>query len=95
VVGLVECATRALADIAIGRFRDGESPLADVLVRSIRPGMLLLADRNFPSVRLWRLFTGAGADLLWRAKEPVANRVVRRFDDGSYLACCTATSGAR
>ena len=82
VVGLVECGTRALADIAIGRFRDGESRLAAVLVRSITPGMLLLADRNFPSVRLWRLFTKAGADLLWRAKEPVANRVVRRLPDG-------------
>jgi hypothetical protein len=86
VVGLVECGTRALVDIAIGRFGDGESRLAALLVRSIRPGMLLLADRNFPSVRLWRLFTGAGADLLWRAKDPVANRVVRRIDDGSYLA---------
>ncbi len=48
--------------------------------------MLLLADRNFPSVRLWRLFTGAGADLVWRAKEPVANRIVSRLADGSYLA---------
>lgn len=76
VVGLVECGTRALVDVAIGRFGDGESRLAALLVRSIAPGMLLLADRNFPSVRLWRLFTKAGADLLWRAKEPVANRVV-------------------
>jgi hypothetical protein len=75
-----------LADVAIGRFLDGESSLAALLVRSITPGMLLLADRNFPSVRLWRLFTKAGADLLWRAKEPVANRVVRHLDDGSYLA---------
>lgn len=86
VVGLVECGTRALADVAIGRYGDGESRLAAVLVRSITPGMLLLADRNFPSVRLWRLFTGAGADLLWRAKEPVANRIVGRLPDGSYLA---------
>jgi hypothetical protein len=86
VVGLVECGTRALVDVAIGRFRDGESRLAVLLVRSITSGMLLLADRNFPSVRLWRLFTKAGADLLWRAKEPVANRVVSRLDDGSYLA---------
>ena len=49
VVGLVECGTRALADVAIGRFSDGESRLATVLVRSITPGMLLLADRNFPN----------------------------------------------
>jgi hypothetical protein len=86
VVGLVECGTRALVDAAIGRFRDGESQLAALLVRSIRPGMLLLADRNFPGVRLWRLFTKAGADLVWRAKEPVANRIIHRLPDGSYLA---------
>lgn len=28
----------------------------------------------------------AGADLLWRAKEPVANRIVHRLPDGSYRA---------
>src|SRR5215472_13680330 len=32
VVGLVECGTRALADVAIGRFSDGESRLAAILV---------------------------------------------------------------
>ena len=86
LVGLVECGTRALVDVAIGRFRDGENQLAALLVRSITPGMLLLADRNFPSLRLWRLFIKAGADLVWRAKEPIANRIVLRLDDGSYLA---------
>jgi hypothetical protein len=37
VVGLVDCGTRAL--VAIGQFRDGESRLATLLVRSIRSGM--------------------------------------------------------
>lgn len=85
VVGLVECGTRALVDIVIGRFSDGESRLAALLVRSVRPGMLVLADRNFPSVRLWRLFTNAGADLVWRVQGSVGNRVARRLPDGSYL----------
>jgi hypothetical protein len=76
VVGLVDSGTRALVDVAIGRFRDAESHLVADLIRSIKPGILLLADRNFPSVRLWKLFTKAGADLLWRAKEPIANRVI-------------------
>src|SRR5262249_15958625 len=86
VVGLVECGTRALVDVAIGRFLDGESRLAALLVRSITPGMLLLADRNFPSVRLSRLFTTPPPHLPCPPPEPVATRIVRRLDDGSYLA---------
>lgn len=86
VVGLVECGTRALVDAAIGRYRDAESQLVTQLLRSIVPGMLLLADRNFPSIRLWKLFTKAGADLVWRAKGPIAKQVIRQLPDGSYLA---------
>lgn len=85
VMGLVECGTRALVDIVLGRFADGENRLAALLVRSVTPGMLLLADRNFPSVGLWRLFTSAGADLVWRASASVGTRVARRLPDGSYL----------
>src|SRR5437588_10277814 len=62
------------------------TPLAARLVRSITPGTLLLADRGFPSKLLWTLFTDAGADLVWRAKEPIATRVVKHLPDGSYLA---------
>src|SRR5579859_1145367 len=70
----------------MGRYRAGEIRLAAKLVRSVTPGMLILADRNFPGVNLWNSFTRAGADLLWRAKEPIANRIIERLPDGSYLA---------
>ncbi len=72
VVGLVECGARALVDAAIGSYLDAENQLMTQMVGSIAPGMLLLADRNFPSIRLRNLFTKAGADLLWRAREPIA-----------------------
>src|SRR5437588_8881349 len=62
------------------------TPLAARLVRSITPGTLLLADRGFPSKELWTLFTNAGADLVWRAKDPIATRVLQHLPDGSYLA---------
>lgn len=49
-------------------------------------GMLLLADRNFPSWKLWTHCTASGAHLLWRVK---ASRLLPRigtFPDGSWLA---------
>jgi hypothetical protein len=86
VVTLIECGTRALLDAELGPYRVGENTLAVRLVRSITAGMILLADRGFPSKELWTLFSDAGADLVWRAKDPIATRVLRHLPDGSYLA---------
>jgi hypothetical protein len=86
MVTLIECGTRALLDAVLDHYAQGENTLAARLVRSITPGMLLLADRGFPSRQLWTLFTKAGADLVWRAKTPIAKRVIQHLPDGSYLA---------
>ncbi|QDN62934.1 transposase [Streptomyces sp. S1D4-14] len=54
--------------------------------RSCGPGQLILADREFLGVPLWRAFTSSGADLLWRVP---ANRVLpvdRMLRDGSWLS---------
>jgi hypothetical protein len=86
MVTLIECGTRALLDAVLDHYTQGENTLAARLVRSITPGMLLLADRGFPSRQLWTLFTNAGADLVWRAKGSIAKRVIKHLPDGSYLA---------
>ena len=57
---MVECGTRALLDVVLGRYDQGENSLARSLVGSLGPGMLLLADRGFPSKPLWKTFTEAG-----------------------------------
>jgi hypothetical protein len=85
VVSLIECGTRALIDVVIGRYNQGENSLARELVKSLMPGMIVLADRGFPSALLWRLFAAAGADLLWRVKGDVGWRAARDLEDGSYL----------
>src|SRR5437660_3527326 len=82
---LVECGTRALLDAVLGRYDEGENSLARSLVRSLGPGMLLLADRGFPSKPLWKAFDEAGVDLLWRAKQGIGKRRIRYLPDGSYL----------
>jgi hypothetical protein len=86
LVGLVECATHALVDAALGGYGDGEQELAAHLVRSLLVGMLVLADRGFFSVALWRAYHDAGVDLLWRIKGNVATKIVARLPDGTYLA---------
>jgi len=85
-VSLAECGTRAMMDVELAHYDVGENELATRLIRSIRPGMLVLCDRNFSSVELWRKFLDAGADLVWRAKSTIANRIVRHLPDATYLA---------
>lgn len=54
-----------------------------VLLASV---MLVMADRNFLSWRLWRAAAATGAHLLWRVSDSFTLPVVERLDDGSYLS---------
>jgi hypothetical protein len=88
LVTLVACGTRALLDAAAGPLRGkgtGEQGLARQLLGSVRPGMLLLADRGFYSYGLWRAAAATGAHLLWRAKDDLHLPVIRDLPDGSWL----------
>jgi Insertion element 4 transposase N-terminal/Transposase DDE domain len=88
LVTLIACGTRALLGAAMGPARGrgtGEQALARGLLGSLRPGMLLLADRNFYSYQLWNAAAGTGADLLWRVKASMHLPVVRPLPDGSWL----------
>jgi hypothetical protein len=86
VAGLAECGTHALVDAEFGAYQDAEVGLVAKLARSLRPGMLVMVDRGLIAVELWRVFTSAGAHLLWRAQEGMASRVLRCLPDGSYLS---------
>lgn len=81
---LIECGTRVLLDVAFGPYASGENSLARGL-RALVPGMLVLADRGFPSKRLWEAYLKAGVDLLWRVKGDRARRRIRTLCDGTYL----------
>lgn len=89
IVALIACGTRSLIDAFFGPTTTGEVAMAPELARSLRPGMLVLADRNFPARDLFALLAGTGADLLFRLKTtstgPRLNRVLS-FADGSWLA---------
>lgn len=89
LVTLLACGTRALLDAAMGPVRGkgtGERALAGQLLGRLRPGMLLLADRNFYSYQLWNAAAATGAQLLWRVKDDMHLPVAQPLPDGSYLA---------
>ncbi|MGW0632053.1 IS4 family transposase [Streptomyces sp. NPDC002758] len=66
IVGLVECGTHAIVDAEVTDYHTHETTAGKVLARSMRPGMLVLADRGYPGVDLWRDWAASGAELLMR-----------------------------
>ena len=86
VLGLAECGSHAIIDAAIGAYRHGEQRLAESVLRSLLPGMLLLADRGFFSYTLWDKARATGADLLWRIKANAVLPVDKRYRDGSFAS---------
>jgi hypothetical protein len=89
LVTLLACGTRALLGAAAGPAfgpGSGEQTMAGQLLSSLRPGMLLLADRNFYSWRLWNAAAATGACLLWRVTASLRLKLVAELPDGSWLA---------
>jgi hypothetical protein len=85
LLALTECGTHALIDAVFdGVARASEQKLARRLLPSLSPGMLLLADRNFPGYELWGLAAATGADLVWRIKKNQVFTPVKVLPDGSF-----------
>jgi hypothetical protein len=87
VLALCELGTHALCDVAFRPVRGSEQEMVPHLARSLRPGMLVLWDRNFFGFRLIGAIVGTGAHLLARVKtgQLVFHRR-RALGDGSYLS---------
>src|SRR6266508_4166782 len=102
VVGLVEGGTHACIAAAMGPYATGEQTLAGELLVGVGQGggvgVLLLADRLFVGVKLWRQATATGAELLWRAKTGTTAPklpVDRVLPDGSWLSRMYAATDGR
>ena len=86
LLAVVSCGTRTVIDAVFGPIGSGETSYAPRLLGCLRPGMLLLADRNFAAAKVITAITQTGAQLLIRC---TANRklpVLHRHPDGSYLS---------
>lgn len=89
LLALVACGTRTLIDAVFGPTTAGETTYAPRLLRSLRAGMILLADRNFAAVGLLGEIAATGAHVLVRLKDGRKTPVLRRYPDGSYLCMLT------
>jgi Insertion element 4 transposase N-terminal/Transposase DDE domain len=95
LVGLGECGTHALFEVAIGPLADDERALAGRLLGALEPGMLCLADRGLYSFELWKKARATGAQLVWRTRSNHRLAVTERLSDGSYLSQLFASSDRR
>src|SRR6185312_2894121 len=86
VLALVACGTRTLIDATFGTDRIGETSYARELVRALRAGMIVLADRNFAAQDWLVAVAGTGAEVPVRVKLGRHLPVCRRRRDGSYLS---------
>jgi Insertion element 4 transposase N-terminal/Transposase DDE domain len=83
---LLTCGTRSIIDAVFGPVATGELDQARTLARSLRAGMLLLADRNYAAADLVKTLAATGADLLIRCKNGRRLPVITRHCDGSWLS---------
>lgn len=83
---LLACGTRSVLDAVFDPITTGEIAQAQRLARSLRAGMLLLADRNYAAADLVAAFAATGADLLIRCKTGRRLPLIRRCPDGSWLS---------
>lgn len=86
LLAVVACGTRTVIGAVFGPASTGETSYAPRLLSCLRPGMLLLADRNFAARDLAGQIAATGADLLIRCKDDRKLPPVGHCPDGSWLA---------
>lgn len=94
-VALLENGTHVLWAAHMSKYATDELTLARKVIPSLRQGMLCLADRFFPSYKLWSAAAKTGADLLWRTRQNARLDVEKRLPDGSYLSRIYASTSDR
>jgi hypothetical protein len=89
-VTLVENGTRVMFGAAFGPYagakKVSEMELARKTIKSLKSGMLCLADRYYLGFELWKTAAESGAQLMWRAKSSHIFEPQKILPDGSYLS---------
>lgn len=95
LVTVIACGTRSVIEAAFGSDRVGEVTYAASLISSLGSGMLLLADRNFATYKLFSQLSENGTDFLIRSRNGInAMRlpVLTYLPDGSFLTSAAGIS---
>jgi hypothetical protein len=82
----VELGTHAELAFVLKPCWRGETAMVAGLLRHLRPGMLLLWDRNFFSYPLWKSLADKGLAILARVKCNLVLEPIQELADGSYTA---------
>lgn len=82
---IIACGSRTVIDAVFGSYRTGETTYAPRLAGSLRPGMVLLGDRNFAAAALIEQFAATGADLLIRCKDNRRLAILTHLRDGTSI----------
>jgi hypothetical protein len=94
-VALLENGTHVLCAARMSKYAVDELTLAEEVIPALKKGMLCLADRFFPSYKLWQKAAATGADLLWRTRQNARLDIDKRLPDGSYLSRIYASTPDR
>jgi hypothetical protein len=89
LLALVACGTRTLIDAVFGPTTSGETTYTASLLRSLRAGMIMLADRNFAAGALAAKIAATQAEFLIRVRTGAGAPklpALARYRDGSYLS---------
>jgi len=82
---LAEAGTHAIVDATLAPCRVSEQRLAPSVLRSVEPGMLVLCDRNFPSIEFLAAIRKLQAHVLARVAVNHYTQAEQVLSDGSYL----------
>jgi Insertion element 4 transposase N-terminal/Transposase DDE domain len=82
---LAEVGTHAIVDAVLAPCRVSEQRLAPTVLRSVQPDMLVLCDRNFPSIDFLAAIRLRQAHVLARVAVNHYRQVQQVLCDGSYL----------
>lgn len=87
LMALVECGTHVVAAAELAPYITSEKVMAArMLPATLKPGMLMLADRGFYSFKLFRIGCATGAMLAWRVSANIKLDVAQELPDGSFLS---------
>lgn len=95
MVALAGCGTHAITAASLGPLSSSEPALARGLFGHLGTGDLLMADRGFSGLELWRAASAGGADLLWHIRSHQVLPVREELPDGSYLSEIVAAKDHR
>jgi len=86
MMALVETGTHVIIDAAFDACSQSEFTIAEKLLPSLTPEMLLLEDRGFVGYNWWQKVRATGVEVICRVRDNMKFLVETQLSDGSFLS---------